>query len=263
MGMSTRIDWKHWVERWDRMQERYLVGRRDRFECIVRVIEATQERVGRVLDLGAGTGTLTLCLLEAFPSAEVYAVDMDPTLIPLAVERTSGSGDRVHHFRADLREPGWHEGIPGDLNAVVTATSLHWLGPEELRALYRQLGRLIAPGGVFLNADHVGSRHPGIQAWWGQHREKMRRERPQTGEDWGEFWDVFLEALGPGAREERQKVLGEWKGVEEGMPLAWHFDELRAAGFTDVDCFWRCDCDAVYGAVRPGVAQSTSETKEV
>jgi hypothetical protein len=78
----------------------------------------------------------------------------------------------------------------------------------------------------------------------------MRRARPQSGEDWSQFWDAYLEALGPGTREERQRALGEWKGVEEGMPLEWHFDELRAAGFTDVDCFWRCDCDAVYGGIR-------------
>lgn len=252
MKLPPDIDWKHWVERWDRMQERYLVRRKDRFECIVRVIQASQGSVDRILDLGVGTGTLTLCLLEAFPEADVYGLDMDPTLLPLARERTSGFGERVQLIRADLREPNWWEGIPGDLDAVVTATSLHWLGPDQLKALYRQLGPRMAPGAIFLNADHVGSHHAGIQSSWEKHREKMRRDRPQRGEDWNEYWDAFLGALGPGTREERQKALGEWKGIEEGLPLAWHFDELRSAGFADVDCFWRCDCDAIYGGIWPG-----------
>jgi hypothetical protein len=36
-----------------------------------------------------------------------------------------------------------------------------------------------------------------------------------------------------------------------GVPLAWHFDKLRAAGFTCVDCFRRLDCDAIYGGLTP------------
>jgi SAM-dependent methyltransferase len=249
MEIPTGIDWKYWVDRWDRMQERYLIRRSDRFECMMRVIRATQEEVHRILDLGTGTGSLTVCALESFPEAEVYGVDMDPTLLPLVMERTRPFVDRVHLVRADFREPDWMREVPDGFDAVVSATSLHWLGPEQVKDLYRQIASLMAAGGVFLNADHVGSRHAGIQEDWEEHREKMRRVRPQTGDEWKQFWNAYLEALGEGAREEREKALGEWNGVEEGMPLEWHFDELRAAGFSEVDCFWRCDCDAVYGGI--------------
>ena len=35
------------------------------------------------------------------------------------------------------------------------------------------------------------------------------------------------------SRQIHQRVLNDWEGgVEEGMPLNWHFDELKAAGFT-------------------------------
>ena len=37
--------------------------------------------------------------------------------------------------------------------------------------------------------------------------------------------------------------------VEEGLPLAWHLDTVREHGFAHVDCFWRSDCDAVFGLV--------------
>jgi hypothetical protein len=45
----------------------------------------------------------------------------------------------------------------------------------------------------------------------------------------------------------RRAIHGEWRGIEEGLPLAWHLDALRVAGLSAVECFWRHDCDAVYG----------------
>jgi hypothetical protein len=64
-------------------------------------------------------------------------------------------------------------------------------------------------------------------------------------DDWDGFWDAYLHALGAAPRK-----AGGWEGgVEVGLPLAWHLDVLRACGFRAVDCFWRCDCDAIYGGV--------------
>jgi hypothetical protein len=48
-----------------------------------------------------------------------------------------------------------------------------------------------------------------------------------------------------------ERLLGDWEGgIEDGLPLAWHLDALRASGFRSVDCFWRCDCDAIYGGIK-------------
>ena len=44
-------------------------------------------------------------------------------------------------------------------------------------------------------------------------------------------------------------VVGAWEGVEDRMPLAWHFDRLRESGFSSPECFWRCGGDAIYGAI--------------
>ncbi len=48
------LNWQSWVERWDRMQEGYLVKRTERFETIVRLIRETQNFVSTPLDLGCG-----------------------------------------------------------------------------------------------------------------------------------------------------------------------------------------------------------------
>ena len=79
----------------------------------------------------------------------------------------------------------------------------------------------------------------------------MRRQEGDTdAEDWGGFWNAYAEALGLDVSQIHERVIGGWEGgVEQGLPLAWHFDRLKESGFASVDCFWRCDCDAVYGGL--------------
>ncbi|MHC4499684.1 MAG: SAM-dependent methyltransferase, partial [Planctomycetota bacterium] len=54
------FDWQIWVDRWDNMQQRYLVKRTERFEVMTRLIRETQDSIVRIVDLGCGTGSLML-----------------------------------------------------------------------------------------------------------------------------------------------------------------------------------------------------------
>jgi len=246
------MDWKTWIERWDLMQERYLVKREERFRIIVRLLRDTLDSVSRVLDLGCGTGSLMVSVLKAFPQAKVWGVDFDPAMLWLADARLAGFGDRSGLILADLRNSFWTKEVPKSVDAVVSATALHWLTKNELSLLYNQIGGILKPGGIFLNADHVGSDCPGIQRSWESHRAEMRSEEAkQESDDWNSFWSGYSKALAMDLSKIHQRVIGGWEGgAEEGFPLAWHFDNLRASGFVSVDCFWRCDCDAIYGGIR-------------
>ncbi len=245
------INWQHWVQRWDRMQERYLLKRPERFAIITQMIGSTQRAVGLVLDLGCGTGSLMLQILENFPKANVFGIDFDPTLLPLAKQRLERFGERAKLILADLREDSWSRLVPHSMDAVISATALHWFKPQQLACLYQQIAGVLRPGGIFLNADHVGSDHPLIQKIWQKRREKMHAEQAnEQADSWESFWKDYTKALGTNAREINMRVIGQWEGgVEEGLPLSWHFDELRESGFHSVDCFWRCDCDAIYGGI--------------
>jgi len=245
------IDWRHWVQRWDRMQERYLLKRPERFAIIVQMISSTQRTVSRVLDLGCGTGSLMLQILENFPKANVIGIDFDPTLLPLANQRLEHFGERAKLILADLRDDSWSKLVPHSIDAVVSATALHWFKPQELAHLYHKIAGVLLPGGIFLNADHVSSDHPPIQKTWQENRKKMRAEHLNKQSDsWESFWEDYTKALGTNAREINMRVIGQWNGgIEEGMSLAWHFENLQESGFDCVDCFWRCDCDAIYGSI--------------
>src|SRR5579884_1724173 len=61
-----------------------------------------QARIGpgqRVLDIGAGTGTLALLIKKAHPSAHVVALDGDPEILELARQKIAAAGVEI-----ELRE---------------------------------------------------------------------------------------------------------------------------------------------------------------
>lgn len=253
IGLPAGMDWQGWVDRWDRMQERYLVRRSERFTVMVDLIRATCPAVTCILDLGCGSGSTMLPMLDAFSQATVIGVDMDPVLLPLAELRLARYGDRARLITADLRQSEWWQDVPLPVDAVISATALHWLRASQLARIYQQMRQILRPSGIFLNADHLPSESAAVQAYWQQRREVMRAEEGrQDTEDWFQFIHALEDAAGPDLAARRTAALGPYEGEE--LPLAWHLDRLRENGFTDVDCFWRCDCDAIYGGLYEGEA---------
>jgi SAM-dependent methyltransferase len=248
--LPQSFNWKFWVTRWERMQERYLVKRNKRFDIIIQLIKETQTDLTSIVDLGCGPGSLTIRLLEAFPDIQIIGIDVDPTLLPLAQLRTARFGEQIRFIQKDLRDPAWTAVFSEQVGAVVSATALHWFNKKQLKRVYKQIANILCHGGIFLNADHVGSNFLPLQQFWEWHCEGMRKQRwDPRADDWNTFINAYLDELGGKSREIRQQALGEWEGNEEGFPLAWHFDQLRKAGFNHIDCFWRCDCDAIYGGI--------------
>lgn len=247
MNPARKINWQNWIQRYDKMQERYLVGRSERFDIITGLIKVVCPSPKLIIDLGCGTGSLTIRLLEEFDLAKVYAVDLDPAILLLAEHRLKHFKNRVQIVQADITKMSWEKCIGTD--AVVSATALHWLKAEDLEAVYCQIYKVLHNGGIFLNADHTGSYNNQIQRYWEVNRKQMLQQS-QSADDWDGFWLQFLSELGDDARIERQKALGQWQGTEEGMPLQWHFRKLEQCGFEYIDCFWRCDCDTIYGAIK-------------
>ncbi|ARQ68595.1 class I SAM-dependent methyltransferase [Streptomyces marincola] len=252
-------DWQSWQESWDRQQEWYLPDREERFRVMLDMVEAVAGDRPRVLDLACGTGSITARLLKRCPGAVSTGVDLDPVLLTIA-RGTFAGDDRVAFVRADLSAPDWRDALPYDsYDAVVTATALHWLREEPLRALYGHLAELVRPGGAFLNADHMPDEStPRINAAERALRvARQERARTAGARDWVDWWDAVAatpELAGQAA--ERFALFGRpTKGSNDhgdhtAPDARWHAEALRAAGFAEARTAWSSLTDALVIALR-------------
>ena len=98
----------------------------------------------RVLDLGCGTGTLTLLIKQAEPAADVVGVDGDAQVLAIAQGKAAQAGVAVQ----------WDKGLATELpyadqsfDRVLSSLVFHHLDrPAKLQAL-REAHRVLRPGG--------------------------------------------------------------------------------------------------------------------
>ncbi|MEU7631140.1 class I SAM-dependent methyltransferase [Nocardia sp. NPDC049220] len=246
------MDWESWQCSWDRQQELYLPDREERFRVMLDVLAAVAGQAPRVLDLACGTGSISRRLFARLPEANSVAVDMDPTL--LAIARGSFDGDaRITFVTADLSEPGWMERLPDEtFDAVLTATALHWMKCEPLARLYSDLAKLVRPGGVFVNADHMPEpENPMLTAVDEVIQIRhQQRARAMGAQDWEQWWAAV--AHDPGLADEyaaSRAIFEKHRGGEE-RPIGWHRVRLQEAGFLETGVAWRSINDAMVVAIR-------------
>lgn len=105
----------------------------------------------RILDLGAGMGVNTLPLAEAFPDAEVFAVDAGAPMLRWGHARAQALGyDNVQFIHADgdtLDLP------PGSFDWVQTTMFWHETSTSSIHSMMKKIYDLMAPGGLFLNVE--------------------------------------------------------------------------------------------------------------
>jgi ubiquinone/menaquinone biosynthesis C-methylase UbiE len=117
---------------------------RDILPALAEDIFTGMEGVRRGLDVGCGPGQFTILIAERSPGAEIWGIDLAPTMIELARRHVaeSAAADRLHFEVADVaRLP-----FPDDhFDAVVSSGSIkHW--PDQVGAL-REIHRVLVPGG--------------------------------------------------------------------------------------------------------------------
>ncbi|HEX8804152.1 MAG TPA: class I SAM-dependent methyltransferase [Acidimicrobiales bacterium] len=242
-----------WQASWDRQQEGYMPDREARFTALLDVVEAVAGPRPLVLDLCCGTGSVTRRLLARFPGARSIALDVDPALLSIA--RASFAGDeRVRLLRADLADPGWVAALPrAPVDAVVTATALHWLAEPLLRRVYRDLAGLVRPGGAVANVDEMAP--PDLPALGaalaGVEQRRRARETADGRPDWAAWWDLAAaDPLLADTVAERRARFGGDHAEEFSPPSSWHAAALLDAGFAEAGVAWRSGTSAMVAALR-------------
>jgi tRNA (cmo5U34)-methyltransferase len=205
------------VESYDSLIRR-AVPRYD--EMTARLLDYVPRDAHRVLELGCGTGNLSLQLAGKFPAASLILVDGSPEMVAVTRSRIDDAGSRLLNEPAYLAVRFEELALPkGSLDLVVSSISLHHVADKA--SLYRRIRAVLRDGGRFCFADQI-------------------RGEPESNHrvNW-DRWLEFCREPGNCTEEEIESLLDHAEAHDHYVPLSEHTALLSASGFTEIDCVWR------------------------
>lgn len=216
-GGSSRV-----MERFYREGADFPVINEQIRKALVKALENLPlRRAIRVLEVGAGTGSLTSQILAAFPSdrTEYFFTDNGPTFLQAAQERFEGDFPFVEYKTFDCEKAPELQGFePHYFDIVLASNVIH--ATSDLKVTLNNLRRCLAPNGILMflevtwsraSLDNVFGLLPG---WWRFSDTDLRkRSALLTRSQWEklladlEFRNVTSFTSSPKLEEDQQACL--------------------------------------------------------
>ncbi len=123
------------------------------------VVELANIKSGHsVLDVGCGTGNLTLTAATyAGPTGRVFGIDASPEMIEVAKRKAAGA-PQAATFKVGLIEK--LEFPDATFDVVISRLVIHHLPDDLKRAGFKEMLRVLKPGGHLLIADFDPPKNP-------------------------------------------------------------------------------------------------------
>lgn len=214
----------------------------EQIDMMKRIIGAFCPQTAQFLDLGCGSGILGASLLDQFPASQCTFADFSPPMLAAAREARAGYGERAAFVEVDYGDPQWPSAVEGGapFDAIVSGYSIHHQTDERKRAIYSEIFNLLAPGGVFINVEHVASATQALEREWNE----MLTDA------------IYETSRAAGKDTTRNRVYRELvdrpdKDANILAPVEDQCVWLRSIGYANVDCFLKVFELAVFGGQKP------------
>ncbi len=213
---------------------RQLLPRYD--EMLDAIAQCIPSNAQRILDLGCGTGGLSIRVLRRCPSAQVVAVDYSPRMIEFAKGKleAAGYGRQWTGIQGDFGDWANHQlSIEDGFDACVSSLAIHHLSDEMKLKLFTRIRESLNSGGVFWNADPVLPESPVLSETYQSIREEWAAEQGTS----------LVEIR---AKTGKSTPQGHSK-PDQLATLDAHLQMLNTAGFEPVAVPWKYYGLAVFG----------------
>lgn len=126
-------------------------------EEVAAVLEGTAVRGETVLDIGSGLGAIDVLLATTHGAGRVVGIDVEPALVDRGRETAARAGvaDRVEFV---LVEPGPLPFADASFDVVFSKDAI--IHVTDKAGLYREVLRVLRPGGTFVGSDWLGGDAP-------------------------------------------------------------------------------------------------------
>ena len=171
---------------------------------------------GSVLELGCGTGNLSVAIHDAFPQASLRVVDVSQDSLDVCQSRLDACDGLV----CDRKDFGAVEYSQGSFDLVVSSIAIHHLDSRGKQSLFRRIHEWLTEDGVLCFADQCAGATEELNA---RHMKNWKQLSVNAGSSDSE-WEMWMQHQ---AEYDHHDTLTD------------QLDWLRAAGFTIVDCPWR------------------------
>lgn len=110
-----------------------------------------------ILEVGCSVGHALLAFVDGFQKAEVYGIDVSAPMIRYAHARAESLGKAIHLSQQNACQTDFED---DSFDLIVSHLLIHEMPVKEIRAMYREIGRILRPGGIMLEGESVYQRSP-------------------------------------------------------------------------------------------------------
>jgi len=153
----------------------------------------------RILDIGCAVGHSSLPLCDAFPEAEIWAIDVGAPMLRYAHARAESLGKVVHYRQMNAEQMTFAD---NSFDLVVSTATMHELSRSGIRKIVGEIHRVLRPGGVMINVEQP--QYEGMSPY-----DQFMRDWDTFGNAepfWGTLHDMDLEQLAVDAGFRREHV---------------------------------------------------------
>jgi SAM-dependent methyltransferase len=233
--MSVSSHLKIRIEEYDGLIRRFVPFYEEMLREAAGAVDLVTEPAPTIVDLGTGTGALSLRCLEVRPDARVMGIDADDEMLAVARARLGSrqSGAEAAPVpRVGLQVGDFVRAPIPNADAIVACLALHHVPTGDAkRSLYLKCFEALRPGGLLVSADCFPAGDPVLAS-----AQMMS-------------WRRHLESSF--TPDEAEGHMAQWAKEDTYFPLEDEAGWLRDVGF-QVEVIWRRGGFAVVAGIRGG-----------